>query len=150
MLFKLKLCSFVSVPSWFKKEINDFDSLDIEWLVITVLSVDVKYGSTIVMTERNFVFVLWILWKVVLFFQLIIQLLFINNLKPLKTWFDCNYFTESGSCIQLYPWDCWDRLDFMLTFRKGVCIEPVDNNSTTGCPIKKVSIKNFYSELLTT
>ena len=25
-----------------------------------------------------------------------------------------------GSFIQLHPWDCWDRLDFMLTLRKGV------------------------------
>ena len=30
MSFKLKLCSFVSVPSLFKKEINAFDSFGIE------------------------------------------------------------------------------------------------------------------------
>ena len=29
MSFKLKLCSFVSVPSLFKKEINAFDSLSV-------------------------------------------------------------------------------------------------------------------------
>ena len=43
MSFKLKLRSFVSVPSLFKKEINAFDSFAIEGLVIRVLSVDVEY-----------------------------------------------------------------------------------------------------------
>ena len=59
---KKKLCSFVSVPSLFKKEINAFDSFGIECLVITVLSVYVKYeNTTMIMTERNFVLVFWIL-----------------------------------------------------------------------------------------
>ena len=63
MSFKLKLCSFVSVPSLFQKETNAFDSFGIEYLL---LSVDVKYGNTImIMAERNFVLVLWILEKVV-------------------------------------------------------------------------------------
>ena len=30
LIFKLKLCSFVSVPSLFKKEINVFDSFGVE------------------------------------------------------------------------------------------------------------------------
>ena len=46
MSFKLKLCSFVSIPCLLKKEINTFDSFGIKWLVVTVLSVDVKYGNT--------------------------------------------------------------------------------------------------------
>ena len=67
--FKSKLWSFISVPSLFKKEINAFDSLGIEWLV-TILYVDVSYGNTLmILTERSFVLVLWILWKVVLFFN---------------------------------------------------------------------------------
>ena len=33
MSFKLKLCSFVSVPSLSKEEINAFDSFGIEWPV---------------------------------------------------------------------------------------------------------------------
>ena len=59
MSFKLKLCSLVSVPSLFKKDINAFDSFGIEWLV-TVFSVDVSYGNTLIMIliERNFVLVL--------------------------------------------------------------------------------------------
>ena len=62
MSFKLKLRSFVSVPGLFKKEINAFDSLGIEWLVVIVLSVDVSYENTlIILIERNFVLVLWIL-----------------------------------------------------------------------------------------
>ena len=47
MLFKFKFCSFVSVTSLFKKEINAFDLFGIEWLAVTVLSVDVKYGNTL-------------------------------------------------------------------------------------------------------
>ena len=70
MFFKLKLFSFISGPSLFKKEINTFDSFGIERLVVTVLSVDVSYGNTLmILTERNFVLVLWILCKVVLFFN---------------------------------------------------------------------------------
>ena len=61
MSFKLKLCSFVSVPSLLKKEINAFDSFGVELLLLTVLSVDVSYGNTLmILTERNFVLVLWI------------------------------------------------------------------------------------------
>ena len=56
MSFKLKLCSFVSVPSLFKKEINAFDSFGSESLVVTVLSVDVSYGNTlmIMIAEKEF------------------------------------------------------------------------------------------------
>ena len=62
MSFKLKLCSFVSDPSLFKKEINDFDSFGIDWLAVTVLSVDIIYRNTLmILTERNFTLVLWIL-----------------------------------------------------------------------------------------
>ena len=40
---------------------NTFDSFDIELLLVTVLSVGVKYGNTImIMTEKNFGLVLWI------------------------------------------------------------------------------------------
>ena len=72
--FKLKLCSFASVPYLFKKEINAFDSFRIECLVVTVLSVDVSYGNTLVILfyERQ------------CYFEFIVQLLLINSLKPLK------------------------------------------------------------------
>ena len=54
MSFKLKLCCVVSVPSSFKKEINAFDSFGIEWLVVTILPVDINYGITImILTERG-------------------------------------------------------------------------------------------------
>ena len=54
MSFKLMLCSFVPVPSLFKKEINAFDSFGIEWLVETILSVDVSLGNTLmILTECN-------------------------------------------------------------------------------------------------
>ena len=49
MSFKLKLCRFVSVASLFKKGINNaFDSFGIEWLAVTVLSVDVCYGNALI------------------------------------------------------------------------------------------------------
>ena len=146
MSFKLKLCSFVSVPSLFKKEINAFDSLGIERLVVTLIgtwskltrrprggghiqisiqlksrwcqgpteftwpwvllnrnllvdrrlsaavsvclrsliSVDVSYENTLmILIERNFALVLWILWHRIVF-EFIVQLLIINNLKSLK------------------------------------------------------------------
>ena len=58
MSFELKLCSFVSLLSLFKKQINVFDSFG----VVTVLYVDVSYENTLmILTERNFVLVLWIL-----------------------------------------------------------------------------------------
>ena len=60
MSFKLKLASFVSVSSLFKKEINAFDSFGTGRLVIAVLPLDVSYGNTLmVLIERNFVLVLW-------------------------------------------------------------------------------------------
>ena len=62
MPFKLKFCGFVSVPSLFKKEINAFDSFGTELCVVTALTVDVSYGNTLmILTERNFALVLWIL-----------------------------------------------------------------------------------------
>ena len=52
----------------FKKEINAFDSFGIERLIVTTLPVDVSYGNALmILTERNFVLVLWMLRKVVLF-----------------------------------------------------------------------------------
>ena len=60
IMTQLKLCSFVWVPSLFKKEINAFDSLRPG--LVTVLSVDVNYGNTLmILIERNFELVLWIL-----------------------------------------------------------------------------------------
>ena len=47
----MKLCSFVSFPSLFKKEINAFDSFGIEF-----------YGFTLMfLIEMNFVLFFWIL-----------------------------------------------------------------------------------------
>ena len=75
----LKLCSFVSVPGLFKKDINAFDSFGVEYLVATVLSVNVSYGNTLViLTEKGFCF------GSLDFTKFIVQLLLINSLKPLK------------------------------------------------------------------
>ena len=51
MSFGLKHCSFVSVPSLFKKEINAFDSFVLNDLIVTVLSVNVSYGNTLMILE---------------------------------------------------------------------------------------------------
>ena len=80
MPFKLKLCSFVSVPSLFKKQINAFDSFGIESLVVTVLSVVVSYGNTLVKGILHWLFGFYEMWC----FEFTVQLLFINSLKPLK------------------------------------------------------------------
>ena len=64
MSFRLMFCSFVSVPSLFKKEIDAFDYFGIEWLVVAVLSVDVSYVNTLmILIER---ILCWLLFMILL------------------------------------------------------------------------------------
>ena len=98
--FKVKLCSFVSFPSLFMKEINAFDSFSIEWLVVTVLSVNFSYGFTLMfLIEMNFVLFLWILWKIVCFWNPLTTLAY----QQPKTFENVTWLQIFHWIIQLHP-----------------------------------------------